>query len=150
VDIITGAFYLHLESFGFDRTIYCLKYANNISALNTATDRPLSRSHTLQEMPALVLQWLDRFNAGTDDVAIPDLESKLAVVQGLLFDGTDTFLKYSHLLNPVQVIEDDPLVTLDDYNFARFVRIGPADVDVSEDVVRITERNETDIIPAVT
>ena len=90
-------------------------------------------------MPALVLQWLDRFNAGADDVAIPDLEPKLAVVQRLLLDRTDTFLKHAHLFISVQVIEDNPLVTLDHYHFPRLVGISPANVDVGQNVVGIAE-----------
>jgi hypothetical protein len=90
-------------------------------------------------VPTLVLQRLDRFDAGTDDVPIPNLEPKLAVVQGLLFDRTYTFLKHPHLFDTVQVIEHDPFVTFDDNHFPRLVGIGPADVDVSENVVGIAE-----------
>src|SRR2546422_5620003 len=64
VDIITVAFYLHLESFQFDRTTNCLQHAYNVPAFDTAADRPPPRSHAFQEVPTLVLQRLDRFDAG--------------------------------------------------------------------------------------
>src|SRR5580692_12064792 len=56
VDIITFAFYLHLESLTFDGTIYCFKHAHYVPALSTTADRPLPGSHALQEMPALMFQ----------------------------------------------------------------------------------------------
>src|SRR5258708_936970 len=101
-------------------------------------------------MPALVLQRLDRFDARTNNVTVPNLESKFAVIQWLLFDRTDTFLEHPHLLSSVQVIEDDPFVTLDDYNFPRFVGVRPANVDVGQNVVGIPKRDETNVVPAVT
>src|SRR5260370_40981860 len=100
-------------------------------------------------MAALVLEWLDRFKVGTDDVAVPDLEPKLAVIQRLLLDCTYTFLKHAHLFNSVQDIEDDSLITLHHYDFACLIWICPAYVDVSKNVVGIAQRDETNIIAAV-
>jgi hypothetical protein len=90
-------------------------------------------------MAALVLEWFDRFDARADDVAIANLEAKFAIVERLLLHKTYTLLEHSHLLEPVEVIEDDAPVALDHDDFPRFVRIGPADVNVSENISRITE-----------
>src|ERR1700722_8571598 len=100
-------------------------------------------------MTALVLQRFDRFNTRTEDLSVPDLEPKLAVIQRLLLDRTYALLKHPHLFNAVQVIEDDPLVTLDHNDFARFVGIGPANVHVSQNVFGIAQRDETNIVAAV-
>jgi len=90
-------------------------------------------------MAALVLEWLDRFDARADDVAIANLEAKLAIVERLLLHETYPLLEHSHLLEPVEVIENDAPVALDHHHLPRFVRIGPADVNVSENISRIAE-----------
>ena len=139
MDIITFVFYLYLESLAFDGTIYRFKHSHNVSAFNPTADGPLPGSHTIQKMPALMLQRLNRLDAGTDDVAIPDLESKFAIVQWFVFNRTDALLKHAYLLNSVQVIEDDPLITFDDHDLSSFVWIGPANMNVSKNIVRIAE-----------
>src|SRR5437667_4268190 len=149
MDIITFVFYLYLESLAFDGTIYRFKHSHNVSAFNPAADGPLPGSHAIQKMPALMLQRLNRLDAGTDDVAIPDLESKFAIVQWFVFNRTDALLKHAYLLNSVQVIEDDPLITFDDDDLSSFVWIGPANMNVSKNIVRIAERDEPNIVTAV-
>jgi hypothetical protein len=47
VDIFTFAFYLHLESLGFDGTIYSFKHPYNIPAFSTAADWPSPGSNTI-------------------------------------------------------------------------------------------------------
>src|ERR1700739_2804087 len=101
MDIITLAFYLHLESLRFDGTIHCFKHAYNILALGTAADRPLSGSHALQEMSALLFQGFHGLDAGTDNVAVADLESELSIIQGLRLDLPGTFLENPYLLDSV-------------------------------------------------
>jgi len=90
-------------------------------------------------MAALVLEWLDRFDARADDVAIANLEAKLAIVERLLLHEAYALFEHSHLLETVKVIEDDAPVALDDHDLPRFVGIGPADVHVGENIARIAE-----------
>jgi len=137
--MITFAFYLHLQSLAFDGSIHGFENSHNFPALDSAADRALPRPNALQEMAALVLEWLDRFNARADDVAVANLEAKLAVVERLLLHKAHTLLEHSHLLETVKVIEDDTSVALDDHDLPRFVGIGPADMNVSENFARIAE-----------
>jgi hypothetical protein len=90
-------------------------------------------------MAALVFEWLDRFDARADDVAVANLDAKFSIVERLLLHKTYTLLEHPHLLEPVEVIEDDTSVALDDHDLPRLVGIGPADVNVSENISRIAE-----------
>jgi hypothetical protein len=147
--IVIVAFYLHLKSFAFDGTIHGFEHSYDFPAFDSAANRTLSQPHAFQKVPALILQGLHRFDPGADNVTVPDLEPKLAVVQWFLLNGTDALLEHSHLLKPVKVVEDNPPVTLDDYDLARLIGIGPTHVHVGENVVRVTERDESHVITAV-
>src|SRR5437016_11240162 len=139
VDIITFTFYLHLQSFAFDGSIHGFENSHNFPSLDAAANRALPRPHALQEMAALVLEWLYRFDARADDVAVANLEAELAIVERLLLHKAYALLEHSHLLEPVKVIEDDAPVALDNHDLPRLVGIGPANVHVSENIARITE-----------
>jgi hypothetical protein len=78
-----------------------------------------------------MLQRFCGLDVGTNNVTVPNLESELPIIQGLLLDRTDAFLKHPHLFDSIEVIEDDPLVALDDNYLAGLIGIGPANVDVS-------------------
>src|SRR5438445_11500304 len=133
--MITFAFYLHLQSLAFDGSIHGFKNSRTFRALDSAGSRALPRTNALQEMAALVLEWLDRFNARADDVAVANLEAKLAVVERLVLHKAHPLLEHSHLLETVKVIEDDTSVALDDHDLPCSVGICPADGNVSENKI---------------
>src|SRR5207302_5962432 len=69
VDMITFAFYLHLQSLAFDGPIHGFENSHNIPSLDSAANRALPGPDAFQEMAALVLERLDRFDARADNVA---------------------------------------------------------------------------------
>src|SRR5256884_9834441 len=77
--MITFAFYLHLQSLAFDGSIHGFKNSHNFPPLDSAANRALPRPNALQEMAALVLEWLDRFDARADDVAVANLKAKFSI-----------------------------------------------------------------------
>src|SRR4029077_20555756 len=100
-------------------------------------------------MSTLILErfcWLD---SGTDNVAISDLETRLAIVQRLLLQSTYSLFKHPDLLNPVEIVENDTLVTPDDDDLASLVGICPAHVNVTNNVSWITEGNKSHIVTAI-
>src|SRR5437016_7440870 len=94
-------------------------------------------------MPALTLQRFSGFDPGADNVAVPDLEAKLSVVQRFLFHAAYALFKHAHLFHAIQVVEKDPAVALDHHDLASFVGIRPTDVHVRENVAGIAERDKT-------
>src|SRR5258708_38473199 len=100
-------------------------------------------------MAALVLQGFRGLDPRADDVPIADLEARLSIIQRLLLQSTHAFFKDSHLLNAVKVVENDAPITPDDDNLSRLVRVGPADMNVTDDVSRVTERNKSNIMTAI-
>ena len=103
-------------------------------------------------MPALVLERLTHLESGTHDVAVADLQPILAVGHWFGWSGLDSFFEHPHLFDAVEIIENDAPVAPDHDQFPCLVRIGPAHVDVADDIHPITfvaERDEPDILPAV-
>src|SRR5437879_1841879 len=149
VDIMTVTLDGHLNSFAVKGSIHRFKYPDYAQALNAAADRALLCSDTLQKMSALIFQRFDRLNPGTDDVTLADLEPKFAVSEGLRVEGDHAFFTYPDLLNAVQIVEHNAFIVLHHHDFASFVRIGPAYVDMREHIVGITQRDKSNIVPAV-
>src|SRR5205809_2518582 len=149
VDITRFILHRYLSSFAFHRTIYTFEHSHDIPPSHSAADRPLPGSDALQEMPALTLQRFSGFDPGADNVAVPDLEAKLSVVQRFLFHAAYALFKHAHLFHAIQVVEKDPAVALDHHDLASFVGIRPTDVHVRENVAGIAERDKTYVVPAI-
>jgi hypothetical protein len=143
------SFDLHLLALIFNRTIHGFEYAYDFSALDSAAYWALPQPHALQEMTALILERLRGFDPRTNDVAVANLKAKLAVVQRLFLHRAYAFLKDAHLLKSVEIIENDAPVTPDDDNLASLIRIGPAHMNVTDDVARVPERDKSHIVAAV-
>src|ERR1700682_1900677 len=100
-------------------------------------------------MAALVLKRCRGLEPRTDNVAIANLETRLSIIQRLLFGRTYAFFKDSHLFNAIEVVENDALVAPNDDDLASFVRIGPADMNMTYDVAWVPEGNESHIMTAI-
>src|SRR5437773_8894790 len=115
------------------RAIDGLQHPHHAFAVTPARDRPDARSNAVDEVPALILQRLAGFELRAHDVAVADLQAMLAV--GERFGGgLDPLFKHTHLLDAVEIVEHHAAIAADNDQFARLVRIGPAHVDVPDDV----------------
>src|SRR5690242_12494473 len=56
VDIVRLILHWYLQSFKFDRTIHGFEHPHHIPPIRSVAQRTLSRSHALQEVPALIFQ----------------------------------------------------------------------------------------------
>ena len=90
-------------------------------------------------MAALIFERFGRLDARTHDVAVTNFKPKLPIVQRLLLYGTYALLEHAHLLETVEIVKDDAPVAFYDDDLPSLVRIGPAHMDVTDDVTRIAE-----------
>src|SRR5262245_62132663 len=98
-------------------------------------------------MPDDFLQWLRERQLWTRDIAVAKL--KLVFTEGRRLSSDlrlHAFLEDAHVLGGVQIVESDPCIAPDDDELSNLVRVGPADVNVSDHVVRVTERDEADVL----
>src|SRR3977135_2552935 len=100
-------------------------------------------------MATLIFQRFRGLDSGADNVSISYLETRFAIVQRLLLQGTYSLFKNSDLFNPVEVIKNDALVTPDDDDFPSLVGISPAHVNVTNDVSWITKGNKPHIMTTI-
>src|ERR1700738_1831075 len=143
------SFHLYLLSFAFNRAIHCFENTDDFAALRAAADWALPLAHALQEVAALVLQGFRGLDPRADNIPIADFETRLSIIQRLLLQSTHAFFEDSHLFNAIEVIENDALVTPHDDDFSSLVRVGPADMNMTNDVSRVTERNKSNIMTAI-
>src|SRR5438094_2020468 len=146
---IVAAFHAHLQSSVLDGTVHRLEHPHDVSAFDPAADGPLPRSHAFQEVTALTLQWLDHLDSGADDVAISNLEAKVPVVHRLRLDRSHALLEHPNLLLSIQIVEHDSSLARHDDDLTSLVRIRPAHVDMSENVVGVPQGDESDVVAAV-
>ncbi|PYR50110.1 MAG: hypothetical protein DMF89_10335, partial [Acidobacteria bacterium] len=97
----------------------------------------------------MTLQWLDHLDSGADDVAISNLEAKVPVVHRLRLDRSHALLEHPNLLLSIQIVEHDSSLARHDDDLTSLVRIRPAHVDMSENVVGVPQGDESDVVAAV-
>src|SRR5881397_2966622 len=134
------------------RAVDRLEYLHYLLAVAGACHGGRARGDAFQEMPALVLERFTDFEPGTHDVAVTDLEPIVAVGQWFSRRGLDALFEHAHLFDAVEIVENDAAVAPDHHQLPCFVRIGPAHMDVADDVGAFTpvaEGDEPDILPAV-
>jgi hypothetical protein len=141
----------HLDRGALQRqgSVYGFKYAYDFFSFASAGERLRTSRYGLQEMPALILQRFADLDPRTQNVAVANLEVVFAIAERLGGHRPHTLFVDPDLLEAVEVVEDNATIAPDDDNLTRFLGIGPADVNVPNDVVWITERDEPDVITAV-
>src|SRR5262249_8045147 len=141
-----GTPHLNSGTSGGDRRLARGEGARDADAEARGDRRRPAGEQGIQEVAALVLQRLARFDLRTDDVAVTHEQLELAVrVRNRLADR-DAALEHPHPFGVVQIVEDDAPPAADRDDLADLVRIGPADMDVADDAVRVAERREGDVV----
>jgi hypothetical protein len=100
-------------------------------------------------MAALILERLAGFNPRADNVAVTDLKVRFSVVQRFRLHSAHALFEDAHLFEPVEIVEHNASVTPYYHDLPRLVRVRPADLNMAENVVRIAERDETQVLTTI-
>src|ERR1700730_7878696 len=95
------------RAFERERTVSGLQDPHDLLAFPAPRYRTDLGGHALQEVPALVLERLADFNSRTQNISVSDVDVILAEIERFGIHGADALLEDAHLLDPVQVVEDD-------------------------------------------
>ena len=106
------------------------------------------RANRLDEIRALVLQRLTRLDLRADDVAVAHQQLEFAVRFGHRLTHGYSSLVDAHAFGIVEIVEHDAAVAAHGHDFADLVRVRPADVNVADHLVGVTERRKADVLAA--
>src|SRR5688572_4257112 len=93
-------------------------------------------------MLALVLQRFADSDSRTDNIPIAHLQLKFAESIGVIRLGTNSLMEYAYRFQGIQIVKHNAFMTSHEHHFAHFTGVQPTDVDVTDQTVRVAERQK--------
>src|SRR5580700_5929784 len=104
-------------------------------AAERAGERLAMPKNGFDEVGELPLQRLVQFDFGTDDIAIAHQQLEFAERAGMRLADRNALLVDTDALKAIEVVENQTLAATDDDDFADFIGVRPAYMNIADDVI---------------